>query len=404
LTTTRAGRRPAHQWLVGGWTGGFWALIALAVVWLLASPDLTTGRRVTGAVAIAVLSLAFLVLLHRGEQDQEQDTGWRPVAYLVVAVVVVGVLCGVDGALSLLMFVVHPQIWMFTPGPARAIGLVIAMTVTGTVGYLVRFGFTLQTLQEVGPLMAVGLLFSVLMGMWVSRIIEESAERAELIAALQSARAELGEAEHARGVMAERERLAGEIHDTLAQGFTSIVMLAQAAAAGIARHPERAAERLATIEQVARENLAEARALVAAFAPVDLEGTTLIEAVRRLTTRFAEQTGLMVSVEVDDHTAWLDRAREVVLVRAVQESLTNVHRHAAARRVLVRLSAEDGGARLEVGDDGIGFAAGDDAKGFGLAGMRGRVAQVGGQMEVDSTPGVGTQVVIRVPAAGGEAP
>ena len=87
------------------------------------------------------------------------------------------------------------------------------------------------------------------------------------------------------------------MHDTLAQGYTSIVVLAQTAAAALPGDPAAAAERLAVIEEVARENLAEARAMVAAFAPVALDSATLVEALQRLAERFGRETGLATRLD-----------------------------------------------------------------------------------------------------------
>jgi signal transduction histidine kinase len=190
--------------------------------------------------------------------------------------------------------------------------------------------------------------------------------------------------------------MAREIHDTLAQGFTSIVMLSQVAADTMERDPAGAREQLETIETVARENLAEARALVAAFAPVGLDGTTLPDAVGRLAERFGGETGLAVDVETIGDFSGLGREQEVVVLRVAQEALTNVRRHARARQVWVRLLADGAGARVEVGDDGVGFSPAR-VEGFGLAGMRGRVAEVGGDLDVASAPGRGTRVTVRVP-------
>ena len=231
--------------------------------------------------------------------------------------------------------------------------------------------------------MTVSLGFSLLLGLWIYRIIEQSESRASLIASLEAARAELAAAHHAQGVAAERERIAREIHDTLAQGFTSIVMLAQASPV-----------QPALIEQVARDNLAEARALVAAFSPLD--SSTLTEALDRLTTRFRDETGLAVEVDLSGSPA-LSRDREVVLLRVVQEALTNVRRHARASSVTVRLQADPAGARVEVVDDGVGFGP-DRREGYGLAGIRGRVDEAGGSVDVASAPGRGTHLTVRVPA------
>lgn len=390
-----------HEWqrLVRGWSAAFWIMVGLALLWLAIANTVTGGQRAAGLAVVGLLAVSYLVLL----RGTPRDGGWRSLTYLVIAVVVVGVACGINSTLSMLLFIVYSQIWMFTPNLRAGVGFATALTLSALTGFLTQFGFTFDNLREIGPQMAASLMFSVLLGIWISRIIHQSAERAELIAQLEAARAELGEAEHARGAMAERERMAREIHDTLAQGFTSIVMLAQAASAGIGKDPRRAVERLGTIEDVARENLAEARALVAAYGPVGLQNSTLTDAVRRLTERFATETGLDLDLEIADGATRLTRGQEVVLLRAVQEALTNVRRHAAAHRVVVRLLVDEDGARVEIGDDGVGFATAEAGAGYGLAGMRGRVAEVGGEMDVASTPGGGTRVVVRLRSLGRQA-
>jgi len=398
MGTTAAGWNAPHEWeqLVRGWTATFWAMLSLAALWLVITTSVSMRGRVTGLVAVGILGLAYAVLMHRPTRD-----GWRWLAYLVVAVAVVGVACSVNSALAMLMFIVYSQVWLFTPSLRWGVGFTVALSTAALLGFLVQYGFTGAVLREAGPQVGVSLIFSVLLGVWISRVVDQSRERAELIGELEAARLELNEAERARGVMAERERMAREIHDTLAQGFTSIVMLAQAASAGLARHPERAGERLTTIEDVARQNLAEARALVAAFSPVDLQGSTLADAVRRLTERFGAETGLVVELDLADGVRSLGRDQEVVLLRAVQEALANVRRHADARHVAVRLVADARSARVEIGDDGVGFAPGEqEVRGFGLVGMRGRVNEVGGEMDVASSLGEGTKVTVTVSVDG----
>jgi signal transduction histidine kinase len=379
--------------LVRGWTATFWAMLSLAAVWLAITTSVPGRQRVTGLAAVGVLGVAYAVLMRR----PARQASWRGIVYLSVAVVVIAAACSVSSVLSMLLFIVYSQVWMFTPSLRWGVGFATAIAAAAMLGFAFQYGFTLDVLREAGPQLGVSMLFSILLGVWISRVVDQSRERAELIGQLEAARLELNEAERARGVMAERERMAREIHDTLAQGFTSVVMLAQAAAAGLARDPRRAAERLATIEEVARQNLAEARALVAAFSPVDLQGSTLTDAVRRLAERFGTETGLVVEVDLADGVRSLNRDQEVVLLRAVQESLANVRRHAGARRVAVRLVADGRNARVEVGDDGVGFEPDDESRGFGLAGMRGRVSEVGGEMDVASSPGGGTRVIVTVP-------
>jgi signal transduction histidine kinase len=379
---------------IAGWHAAFWIMLALSGLFLLVTARLTTWQRLGGLGTLAVLGLAYAVLVHR----RRLRFGWQSTTYLVVAVVVVGVAAAIDQGMSFLLFIVFPQSWMFSPTVRRGALVSFAAALSTGLGFGVRYGYSWATLRDVGPQLAVGLLFSMLLGVWISRVVAQSVERAELIEQLEAARTELNEAEHARGVMAERERMAREIHDTLAQGFTSIVMLAQAASAGLAKDPARAADRLAAIEDVARENLAEARVLVAAFTPVALENSTLPDAVRRLIERFAAETGITPDLQIAEAATRLDRDQEVVLLRAVQESLTNVRRHAGARTVRVRLLVDEQGARVEVGDDGVGFAPDEPSAGYGLTGMRGRVADVGGEMDVASSPGGGTTVTVQVPA------
>lgn len=395
----RADLDPEHEPIalrINGWHAAFWIMLGLALLFIAIHPQMTGTARVEGAITIAVLGIAYAALMQRKTRQE----GWRALIYLIIAICALGTASSIDANLSMLLFIVYSQVWVFTPGLAVGTGFAVAATVSTMLGFLVNGGFTWQTVRDNGPQMAVALLFSVLLGVWISRVIEQSIDRAGLIEQLESARTELNEAEHARGVMAERERMAREIHDTIAQGFTSIVMLAQAASAGMGRDPARAARQLADIEEVARENLAEARALVAAFSPVGLENSTLPDAVRRLTQRFAAETGVDLSLEIAEAASRLSRDQEVVLLRAVQESLTNVRRHAGARHVQVRLLVSDAGARVEVGDDGVGFAVDEAGGGFGLAGMRGRVADVGGEMDISSSPGAGTRVTVLVPVRG----
>jgi signal transduction histidine kinase len=244
--------------------------------------------------------------------------------------------------------------------------------------------------------MLVTLVFAVGLGLWFHVAMQRAEEHARLLGELQAAQAELARTNHEAGVTAERERLAREIHDTLAQGFTSVIMQAQAATAALdVKDDDAVRERLHVVEETARDNLAEARALVAAFAPVALQDASLPQALGRLGTRFAEETGLIVRVQAEGVGA-LPPAVEVVLLRAAQEALANVRRHAQARSVVVRLGQADGEVTLTVSDDGRGLGP-DAAEGFGLAGMRDRVRSAGGTLAVGPGDDGGTTLCARVP-------
>jgi signal transduction histidine kinase len=239
--------------------------------------------------------------------------------------------------------------------------------------------------------------FTTAFGDYIGRIITQSDERASLIAQLEATRAELAEMSRQAGVMAERQRLAGEIHDTLAQGFSSILMLIQAADAQLELSPATARGQLSLAAQTARENLAEARTLVGELASAQLRAGTLEDALRRITQRSGAELGIGASFSVEGTGQRLPAATEVVLLRVGQEALANVRKHAAAQNVAVWLRYRPDCVRLEVTDDGAGFDPALVNGGYGLSGMRARVDEAGGTVSVRSAPAKGTSVQVEVP-------
>ncbi|WP_037907670.1 sensor histidine kinase [Actinacidiphila yeochonensis] len=244
------------------------------------------------------------------------------------------------------------------------------------------------------------LVFSVVVGSWIIRIIEQSSERALILEELRASREEVARLSAERGTLAERERLSREIHDTLAQGFTSLLMLVQAVQSEVRRDPEQALRHLELMADTARENLAEARALVAGGVPADLAGGTLPDAVRRLAARHAEQSGAAAAVDVTGVVRALPAAVEVVALRACQEALANVRRHAGPA-VPVHLTLAYGEAELAVTvrDEGCGFdTSAASGPGYGLPGLRSRAAELGGRAEVSGAVGKGVTVSLTLPA------
>uniref|UniRef100_UPI003562047B sensor histidine kinase n=1 Tax=Actinotalea sp. TaxID=1872145 RepID=UPI003562047B len=320
---------------------------------------------------------------------------------LTILVVLTSAITVVNTTGTILLFIAYSQIWFFSLSRRGGVIASTALTI-GVFGALAAApGVDPSELPSVLAQAALALAFAVLLGLWITQVAEQSELRAVLIDRLEAAQAELAASHHAAGVTAERERLAQEIHDTLAQGFTSVIMLAQAARADLDRaDTARAVERLALVEHTARENLAEARALVAAFAPVGLAESGLPQALARLASRFTQETGVAVEVEVDESCTSMGREREVILLRSAQEALTNVRRHAAAEHVRLSLArSSDGQVRLEVVDDGNGIDAAS-AEGFGLRGMRERVASGGGRLAVTGGPSGGTRVLVTLPEQG----
>lgn len=355
------------------------------------------AREAVLLAALAVLGLAYATV---GGPALVRRDHRRAARYLLVLVLVIGVLAWILPELLFLLFVAFPQVWFMVTDLRSGVRWTLAVGAAATLGPTVHWAqgtepFDLQTF--------VGVAFSLAMGAWVTGVLAHSEQRADLIRELESTRAQLADLHHQQGMVAERERLAREVHDTLAQGYTSIVVLAQTAAAVLPGDPDAAAERLAVIEEVARENLAEARAMVAAFAPVALDSATLVEALQRLAERFGRETGIVTRVDtaaLGSGGPALSRAEEIVLLRGAQEALANVRRHAAATAVVLRISrvgsADGAQVSVHVEDDGVGFDPAVSA-GVGLAGLRDRAEEVGGAVDVRSAPGEGTRVTVRVP-------
>ncbi|QKV91606.1 sensor histidine kinase [Streptomyces sp. NA02950] len=244
----------------------------------------------------------------------------------------------------------------------------------------------------------VTLAFSAVLGSWIIMVIDQSRERAALIAELEASREEVARLSAAHGALAERERLSREIHDTLAQGFTSLLMLVQAVESEVEHDMPLARRHLDLMARTARENLAEARALVAGAGPADLDGGSLPDAVRRLAVRHEDQSGAPARVEVSGAVRPLPAAVEVVGLRTCQEALANVRRHAGPRAaVALELDYGENALRVRIRDTGRGFDPAVPHGGYGLAGLRARAREAGGTAEVRGVPGEGTTVAVELP-------
>ena len=234
--------------------------------------------------------------------------------------------------------------------------------------------------------------------------MRESAQRKLLIEQLESAQASLAESERQAGILQERQRMAGEIHDTLAQSFTSIVMHLEATEQSLTGESESTRTHLRQARQTARQGLLDARRLVQALRPASLEEATLAEALQRTIHRWSQETGIQAQFSIMDDPYPLNPDAEVILLRALQEALTNIQKHAHAHTTTVTLSYMQDQVSLDVQDDGIGFnpdlpypSTSQVGSGLGLGVMRQRVAQLSGEVIVESSPGQGTTLVVQLP-------
>jgi signal transduction histidine kinase len=354
--------------------------------------------------AWAAMAALVVVYVAYGRRVLRRPTVPHDLIFSILLAIVLGAGVSFDPFLSFLQSIVYPMVWVSAVSVRRAIIGNVIVSVGVFVGYFAWSGF--ENLLLAAGVAVLSVTFSLSFGLWITRIAEFGEERARLLSELEAAQDELGAMHREVGVTSERERLAREIHDTLAQSLTGLVLLAQRAgreldAADAAAAPDAAAGRardtIDLIEQTAREALGEARALVAANAPVRVE-SDLADALTRLAERFTRETGVEVTAEVGQ--VRLGRDLEVVLLRCTQEALANVRKHANAASARVRVMRIDDHVELTVSDDGVGLEGATESSGFGVSGMRERLALVGGQLSLEPSEGGGTVLRAIVPTAG----
>jgi signal transduction histidine kinase len=253
-------------------------------------------------------------------------------------------------------------------------------------------------------LTAAGILF----GYWIHTIIVQSGERKQLIEQLEETRAELARSEREAGISAERQRLAHEIHDTLAQGFISIIMHLEAAEQALLDNSSSMQRHLTQARQMARESLEQARRVVNDLRPEVLESAPFDEAVQRVVADWSAHSGIAAVFTRTGDCHPLHPEVEVTLLRATQEALANVRKHARATHVQATLSYLGDVVILDVQDDGTGLYTDETGAedtlsgGYGLVAMRQRVEQLGGELLIESEPDEGTTLALSIPVTRGE--
>jgi signal transduction histidine kinase len=283
------------------------------------------------------------------------------------------------------------------------------LSAVATTTELANAGFTwhqdgLTAPMVIGPVLGAAVAVATVLG--YQALHRESEARRRLIDELTAARADLAAAEHAGGVLAERERVAREIHDTLAQGLSSIQLLLRAAERALPGRPDGAHGHVQAARQAAVDNLAEARPFVRNWTPPGLEvAGSLPAALEQLCATTAEASGLAVHPHISGVPVELPVTQETALLRIAQAALANAVQHGRPSRIELTLSYMGTDVALDVVDNGTGFAPdlvapagqGPDGTGFGLAAMRARARALRGTLVVESAPGEGTAVAATLP-------
>jgi NarL family two-component system sensor histidine kinase YdfH len=390
--------------IAGSWP--FFALVTLVlaagyITALSSNPPLREPARLVLFTTLMLLhgSLYWLIMhLIRSRR-------WLP-AYFVV-----------QGALVFVLGVLTPGHWL-------VIALYMSLTglVTGTLwpnlrasvlGALLCFAFLmlslaistweLQALVQFLPIAGFMMLFVFIYVALLVRQVEARENAQALLHELEIAHQQLQDYANQveeLTISQERERMARELHDTLAQGLAGLILQLEAADSHLeSENLPRAQAVVQQAMQRARTTLDEARRAIQALRPSALEEGDLIHALQREVDQFTATTGVLTTFDVADGLPELPADLAQNVLRIIQESLTNTVRHADASHVLVRIAADAGKLQVIIQDDGVGFDLDEGAARpgcFGLAGMYERAQRVGGELYLESAPAEGTKVVLSI--------
>ena len=401
--TARAGRPVWDRWL-WIWNVIYYASLFASLGIAYFSGDYVGSPAIMTGLVVALAAWHALSLLLGIRRPRPSYVG--NLVYLVAAVALWVPLSGFHPAFYIVVinffgqfFGILPIVWAIPMGAALT-ALLIALQ-------NIRTGDALTSSDVLIAVVVV--TWWALLGLWIHAVMRQSQERKRLIDRLDAAQENLAAAERQAGVLEERQRLAREIHDTLAQGFASIVMHLEAADETLPVELDTVRKHLDRARLMARESLAEARRLVQALRPESLERGTLPEALKRVAARWSDETSTRIDVMVTGDSLRLHPDVEVTLLRALQEGLTNVRKHAGAAQVNVTLSYMGNQVSLDMQDDGCGFdprrlqtERGEfGAGGYGLRAMRERIEQLDGSLSIESQPGIGTTIAVAIPMQSG---
>ncbi|MFC6016034.1 sensor histidine kinase [Plantactinospora solaniradicis] len=368
---------------------------------------------VLGLTLATTLWLLFFHTLHPEWHDRSPLMGLYYTGLMVLAA---GLVAGAP-IYALFTFVGYPQAMVYLTGRWRYAGVVATATISA-VGYL---GGAAEIIAGAwGEWLAISVVSVMVAGAFFyfaeladernhkqkQALVELHEANVKLEAALEEnagLHAQLLVQAREAGVLDERQRMAREIHDTLAQGLAGILTQLQAAEQ-TRDQPSTSRRHVTNAMNLARDSLTEARRSVHAVEPAMLAEARLPDAINEVARRWAEVYHIDTLLTTTGDARPMHVDVEVALLRTAQEALANVAKHARASRVGLTLSYMEDLVTLDVRDDGIGFepgakrANGSTNGGFGLGGMRQRVQRLAGRLEIESEPGGGTAISAIVPA------
>ncbi len=379
-------------------------LLAAATVATLVLPGTSKNERWVGVIVSALTALWFHRWCLLVRVDIAKNAHLHRVCMALIGVVLTSVLAIVHDAYLLVHLLLILHFFVELPvGWAVATAVLITFP-SGRVWD--THGAISDPATDIVLVLFLRAPIVIVLGMTVRTAVAQNEERRRLLDTLALV-------ERRAGVLEERQRLAREIHDTLAQGFAAILVhLAQEEASRMPV-PASRSPHLVYAQSIARENLEEARRMMRALLPEVLELEVGLPAVmQRVTRNWSERSGVACELSTTGNVLALHTDLEVTLLRATQELLTNVGKHASATRVTVTLSYMPDIVVLDVCDDGVGFSRDTSAvectvnnatreeavsARFGLRGLHERAAQLNGTFAVESVHGDGATATLRIP-------
>ncbi|WP_367129114.1 sensor histidine kinase [Saccharothrix sp. HUAS TT1] len=395
-------------------------LLAISVLFSLLQPLWDARVHVLAVLGLSAALTAWVLWFHALHPQWQRNAPLMGLYYAVL-VAVTACLVLLTPWFGFFAFIGYVHAFQYLKGRWRYVGVAVTSAITavsyvgGSANITAEEWWKWPAISVITTVLATAAFYADVMSdrrnhRQKRALVELGRANAELEAALAEnagLHAQLLVQAREAGVLDERQRMAREIHDTLAQGLAGI--LTQLQAAGQATEPATSHRHVANAVELARESLAEARRTVHAVGPSALAEARLPDAIGDVARRWSEVNQVEAVLTTTGDARPMHTDVEVALLRTAQEALANVAKHARAGRVALTLSYMEDLVTLDVLDDGVGFApgarrAGGSADGgFGLAGMRQRVQRLAGRLDVESEPGGGTAITATVPAipAGG---
>lgn len=368
--------------------------VVLLIAALVGAARLPQREAVFAVVLSTLFALAYSLSVSRSKDPLALKLVWVT-ALTIVWVIMLPIL-------AVSVYLVFPLFFLYLRILPDYRGIIAVLGATGIA--ILSYKSHLTYGAVMGPTVSAVVVIGI---HWAFQALWRGArEREALIKELVETRNLLAETERSAGIAAERQRIAHEIHDTLAQGLSSIQMLLRVAEQEIEKSSLNTEEKTSPLRhmsiarQTAADNLQEARAMIAALQPAALSKTSLEGALHRVAEHLI---GPEYSISVDGDERQLPMKVEAALLRIGQGAMANVAKHASATKCAVTLTYAVDEVRLDVVDNGAGFdpqAVEGRPAGLGHIGvnaMRQRAAELGGTVELESAPGRGTAVSVAIP-------